>query len=393
MLPFPGILFLDQYGSVYGAQRLLFELVKSYLEDGVPVMVAAPGGGALEDKINSSSAPFISLSEKSTHGVGFFGVLMKSIQSLILDYRLISISLAKQKGIYSVAYCNGLRVLPLAMVISFIKRMTLIVHVHLCFTNSIIKVMLRVLSRIRKVNIIFVSEAARAHVFPNRIPKRSFVIHNWVNKNILNQGKQLLEGKIAAFQDSAELNIAYVGRVSFVKGTHVFIDSLIKLLKDGENITATIAGDIGHELSESEYLKKLQQKVVNEGFADRIHFVGAVDDVFTIYEKANMVVIPSLCVESFGLVAVEAMATGCVIVASRIGGLAEIVKEQETGFLFAPGKTDELTGLIIKCMTDRKTCSEIIRKAQAAVETRFNPAIQIERIKAVKRDLKSVIHH
>ena len=65
-----------------------------------------------------------------------------------------------------------------------------------------------------------------------------------------------------------------------------------------------------------------------------------------------MVVVPSVWEEPFGLVAVEAMATGLPVCASRIGGLADIVRHGETGFLFTPGDASELAGQLNTLLDD-----------------------------------------
>jgi glycosyltransferase involved in cell wall biosynthesis len=66
------------------------------------------------------------------------------------------------------------------------------------------------------------------------------------------------------------------------------------------------------------------------------------EEALTLYQQAAVVVVPSVWEEPFGLVAVEAMATGVPVCASRVGGLADIVRHGETGFLFTPGDAAEL---------------------------------------------------
>ena len=71
-----------------------------------------------------------------------------------------------------------------------------------------------------------------------------------------------------------------------------------------------------------------------------------------LYRDAAVVVIPSLWEEPFGLVAVEAMACGVPVVASRLGGLASIVEDGETGFLVTPGDERELAQRLEALLTD-----------------------------------------
>jgi glycosyltransferase involved in cell wall biosynthesis len=66
------------------------------------------------------------------------------------------------------------------------------------------------------------------------------------------------------------------------------------------------------------------------------------DDLAALYRQADICVAPSLWEEPFGMVAVEAMATGRPVCASKVGGLQEIVVHMQTGFLFEPGDAGEL---------------------------------------------------
>ncbi len=76
------------------------------------------------------------------------------------------------------------------------------------------------------------------------------------------------------------------------------------------------------------------------------------EETLALYQEAAIVVVPSIWEEPFGLVAVEAMATGLPVCASRIGGLSDIVRHGETGFLFAPGNAEELAGQLNTLLDD-----------------------------------------
>ncbi len=76
------------------------------------------------------------------------------------------------------------------------------------------------------------------------------------------------------------------------------------------------------------------------------------EETLALYKQAAVVVVPSVWEEPFGLVAVEAMATGVPVCASRIGGLADIVRHGETGFLFTPGDAVELAGQLGTLLDD-----------------------------------------
>lgn len=76
------------------------------------------------------------------------------------------------------------------------------------------------------------------------------------------------------------------------------------------------------------------------------------DAVMSAWSRCSIALVPSLCLESFGIVALEAMAMGRPIVASRIGGLPDIVADGETGFLVPPGDSITLREAIQRLLDD-----------------------------------------
>ena len=87
------------------------------------------------------------------------------------------------------------------------------------------------------------------------------------------------------------------------------------------------------------------QALVGElGLADRVRFVGVVDEVASLLSAADLLLLPSET-ESFGLVALEAMASGVPVVASRVGGLPEVVEHGVTGYLAPVGDVEAMAEL------------------------------------------------
>jgi spore coat protein SA len=102
-----------------------------------------------------------------------------------------------------------------------------------------------------------------------------------------------------------------------------------------------------------------------------VRFLGAVPeaDLPTLYRQAQVLALPSVhrtCYgreiavsELLGLAAIEAMASGTPVVASRIGGLSEVVEHGVTGFLVEPGDVDELRERLTEVLVDRKLAGRL----------------------------------
>ena len=90
-----------------------------------------------------------------------------------------------------------------------------------------------------------------------------------------------------------------------------------------------------------------------------------------LYTEADICVVPSVWEEPFGMVALEAMSAGRPVVASRVGGLQHIVRENQTGLLCAPGNARELAERMGSLLDDPERRREMGRQARALVETSY----------------------
>jgi N-acetyl-alpha-D-glucosaminyl L-malate synthase BshA len=98
------------------------------------------------------------------------------------------------------------------------------------------------------------------------------------------------------------------------------------------------------------------------GVADAITFTGVVDGVAHLLQEANLLLLPSQT-ESFGLVALEAMASGVPVIASDVGGLPEVVEHGVTGFLAPLGDVDKMAEYALKILSDCSICQAFSRAA------------------------------
>ena len=136
-----------------------------------------------------------------------------------------------------------------------------------------------------------------------------------------------------------EPTLLFVGRIQRLKGIDILIRAAAELRADVGGLRVLVAGGAGDETGrqrseEARELQRLRGLVQDLDLADVVQFVGAVDQsrLPHYYRAADVTVMPSTY-ESFGLVAVESMACGTPVVASRVGGLATIVRERENGAL------------------------------------------------------------
>jgi len=125
--------------------------------------------------------------------------------------------------------------------------------------------------------------------------------------------------------------IVYAGRIDPIKGIDLLLQS-VACMKIRENAELIVIG--GGDLEFDEYLRYLQDLSRELGISQRVHFVAAMDQEHLMYyfNAADVCVVPSRY-ESFGLVALEAMACGTPVIARKVGGLQSLVKHGMTGYL------------------------------------------------------------
>jgi glycosyltransferase involved in cell wall biosynthesis len=124
------------------------------------------------------------------------------------------------------------------------------------------------------------------------------------------------------------------GQIAPFKGTHLAIDAALGLIAEGEDIQAIIAGAIPVWPPELvEYVADLQARVERAGAIDRVHFVGARENMPAIMRASYLLVAPILQEETFGNVLLEARSVGLPVVTFDRGALGELVVHRETGYI------------------------------------------------------------
>lgn len=133
--------------------------------------------------------------------------------------------------------------------------------------------------------------------------------------------------------------IIFVGRLEPLKGVDVLLKALSALLEKGRNVRLLVAGG-NLDGEEAQRLKALADECCPEG---RVRFLGPIEqkELPYYYAAADVCAVPSFY-ESFGMVAIEAMACGVPVVASRAGGLQFTVRDGEVGLLAPPGDVQGL---------------------------------------------------
>ena len=173
----------------------------------------------------------------------------------------------------------------------------------------------------------------------------------WKRKNKENRNKKVVLGIVAVFDK--------------VKG-HIVLFRAIKILvsRGITHFTCLVIGE-GRERA------SLHQFVLEHGIGEYVQFRGFVHDLKKALNELDILIAPSIQ-ESFGLAPVEAMAMGIPVIASRVGGLPEVVLDGETGLLVPSSNSEALADAIVYLMDRPEVRQEMGKKGRERVLQKFD---------------------
>jgi glycosyltransferase involved in cell wall biosynthesis len=163
-------------------------------------------------------------------------------------------------------------------------------------------------------------------------------------KNFLPNGIELKENVFK--KENKEKIFLYVGQLVKHKGIEILIKAISEI--KNKNFKLFIIGE--GDPSYKDYLKNLAKE------DKRIYFCGKLtpEELFKYYQKANLLIIPSIWPEPFGNVVLEAFSYGVPVVGSNTGGISELIKPNYNGFLFEPNDISALRNILLTLLEDKE---------------------------------------
>jgi glycosyltransferase involved in cell wall biosynthesis len=164
--------------------------------------------------------------------------------------------------------------------------------------------------------------------------------------------------------------ISYIGRLDRVKGLETLIKAFALLLKSGANARLLIAGQ--PVIQGEDYKKSLEKLSKDLGIENYLEFLGHVSNTTSMYQVSDVTVLPSLWAEPFGRVIVESMACGTPVVASRVGGIPEILTGEFQSGLFEPGNERDLADILSQFMNWRDKNPQLGERCREHIVSKFS---------------------
>lgn len=143
-----------------------------------------------------------------------------------------------------------------------------------------------------------------------------------------------------------ENTIVFLGRLEYRKGVLTFGKALQQIMKENRKVNVIFCGK--DTLYQKKSVRKQLEEMIDD-YQERITFIPHVSGIEKkeLLQKANVVVVPSIW-ENFPYVCLEAMSYGCSVIASNVGGLSEIINDEENGYLFEVANPVELSKKLLE---------------------------------------------
>ncbi|OLD52444.1 MAG: hypothetical protein AUI58_02985 [Chloroflexi bacterium 13_1_40CM_2_70_6] len=206
-------------------------------------------------------------------------------------------------------------------------------------------------------------------------PSRVAVIPCGVDPEVF-KPVRLADAREALGRDQCERLVLFVGRIEQIKGIDVLLRALGLLFQRHPDLRSDVcllvvggALDPGDDAPETEKILELRRLVHEHRMEANVAFVGSRDQeqLALYYAAADVCAVPSLT-ESFGLVALEAMACGTPVVGTRVGGLQTLIEDGESGLLVPAGDDTALAEAIHAVLTDHRLRTHLSHGARERAE-------------------------
>jgi Glycosyltransferase len=132
------------------------------------------------------------------------------------------------------------------------------------------------------------------------------------------------------------IDIAYMGGLNRIKGVQVLIEAFRKI--ESDRVRLHIYGK-GIDEVEFKEMASDDPRIIFHGYLER-------DLLLESYQKTNLAVLPSICYDNSPMMIYESLTSSTPVIASRIGGIPELIEDSKNGYLFTAGDADELQEIL-----------------------------------------------
>jgi len=181
--------------------------------------------------------------------------------------------------------------------------------------------------------------------------------------------------------------ILFVGRIAAEKGIAPLIEAMVAVTRQSPETVLSIAGPSQDGTERGSYLQSCRNLVARLGLEQNVRFVGAVPnrELPDLLRRSRVLTVPSVWGEPLGVVVLEGLACGIPVVASRVGGIPELIDEGRTGLLVRPADPEALGRALLSALNDDSLQGQAATGGPAAVARHHTWNAVSERLQSIYR--------
>lgn len=380
------VLAVDQSGVLGGAELSLLEVMKSMrgdnqavLFDDGPFRIALEAVGLKVDVLDSAA-----LGSLSKDG----GMKGKSAGMIGGVMGLVRGTLERSRD-SDVIYVNTQRAMVVGAIAGLISRRPVVWHLRdIVSPDHFGKTQLTIIKWCTKLmleRVIANSTASAVAItaLTRMKEERLDVVFNGISAEPFTELEAVAQHELRArFGLPADaFLVGSFSRLARWKGQHVLLEALL----EAPEMHAVFVGSA--LFGEDAYEAELRAYVLEKGLADRVHFLGFQHDIAACMKAVDVVAHTSISPEPFGRVIIEGMLAKRPIVASRAGGVTDIVADRENGILCTPGDSHALASALGELRGDAGLCDRLVSHGYANAVTRFGTERYVSRVEKILSDV------
>ncbi len=233
----------------------------------------------------------------------------------------------------------------------------------------------------QNTGLIAVSQATKQfHVQQGLRSDRVEVIHNGVDTDVFRPEQANAGLRCELGLRDSDILVANIGQICLRKGQTLLAQAAVSLASDFPEVHTLFVGERYSQKQESvAYEKTIRELFCDAGMEERLHCLGFREDIPPLLNEIDILV-HTAHQEPLGRVLLEAASCGCTIVATEVGGTAEILSDQCSALLIPPGHLNALTTAMRQILMDRTLHRHLGRQARQGILKNFTLPAAAERV-------------
>jgi len=370
------IVYVNHTGNVSGAERVLLDLLAGLDLNRYEPVVLCPNEGRLRTELRGLDVSCRQLPPVEAR----FSICPDRLFRSLASMRKAIFALRKQINELKpdLIHANTIRSGILATIATVGTGVPVVWHVNDILPNHPLSEAIRLFAWLSKrSHIVGVSHATvRAFCGALDFKGRARTIHNGVElgkfpfKIVDNSGLTNSGYREAFGIPQNGFVVCAIGQICERKGLRELVSAFERICKSAPQMHLVIVGTVVFK-HEERYFNALREMADKSSCAERIHFTGELSDISEVLQKSDLLVLNSWQ-EPFGLVLIEAMSSGTPVLATRVGGIPEIVTDQVNGWLIEKGDSVGLASKLLSLSLDRNVLVEAAQVARQITIRQFS---------------------